>query len=410
MSETSPLRITEERWRRLESLFHAACEVTGEDREALIRRESGGDRELELELRAMLRHAEGAENRIAGAIQRIAAQAAGERDWTGRHFGPYRILREIGRGGMGLVFEGWRDDAEYGKRVALKVAPDWKDLGPLRERFRNERQILARLEHPNIARFLDGGTEDGVPYFAMEYIDGKPVTVWVRERNLGLRERIAVFRQICAAVSCAHENLVIHRDLKPSNILVDRTDTVKLLDFGIATFLSPMMGQSAETTGVRLWTPDYASPEQMRGGAITVRTDVYSLGLMLYELLCGEKAQSADPSSPLALDHSVCEREPLPPSVRAAARGEQSLSRQSKGRSGHDCRDGDPQRAGAPLQFRGGPRCGSRPVPGGPNGGSPPQHRGLPVLQVLPPPSDGLRRGGRADDLCRRGRYRLHLI
>src|ERR1700685_1561703 len=121
MSEISPLRITEERWRRLESLFHAACELTGEDRESLIRRETGADRELEAELRAMLRNADGAEDRLGGNVQRIAANAAGERDWTGRHFGPYRILREIGRGGMGLVFEGWRDDAEYGKRVALKV-------------------------------------------------------------------------------------------------------------------------------------------------------------------------------------------------------------------------------------------------------------------------------------------------
>ena len=331
MSETLPLNFTEERWRRLESLFHAAADLSDQDRESFIGRELASDRALELELRAMLLHAAGARNRIAGTIQRVAGQAACGRDWVGRHFGPYRIIREIGRGGMGLVFEAWRDDAEYGKRVALKVAPDWRDLEQLRERFRNERQILARLEHPNIARFLDGGTDDGVPYFAMEYIDGKPVTEWVRERNLGLRERIRLFRQICAAVSCAHENLVIHRDLKPSNILVDRTDTVKLLDFGIATLFSPIVEQSTEITGVRLWTPDYSSPELIRGGVITVRTDVYSLGLVLYELLCGERAQIADPSSPLALDRSICDVEPVLPSIRAAVGGQTNLSRQLKG-------------------------------------------------------------------------------
>ncbi len=231
---------------------------------------------------------------------------------------------------MGLVFEAERDDAEYHKTVALKVAPDWRDLEQLRERFRVERQILAGLEHPNIARFFDGGTENGVPYFAMEYIDGKPLTQWVEERDLGLRERIGVFRQVCAAVSCAHENLVIHRDLKPANILVDRMDAPKLLDFGIATLLSPI-GESGQTTGVRHWTPDYTSPEQVRGGAVTIRTDVYSLGLILYELLCGERAQVADQSSPLALDRSICEAEPAAPSVRAAARGRKNLSRQLRG-------------------------------------------------------------------------------
>ena len=302
-----------------------------EDREALIERETTGDSKLRQDLRAMLEHSRGARDRIANAVERVAGRAAGGQNWIGRRFGPYQVVREIGRGGMGLVFEAYRDDAEYEKRVALKVAPDWRDLERLRERFRSERQILARLEHPNIARFLDGGSEDGLPYFAMEYIDGKPVTAWAREHALNIHQRIVLFRQICAAVAYAHENLIIHRDLKPANILVDRNQTPKLLDFGISTLLRPVPEESAATTGNSPWTPDYTSPEQVRGNAVTVRTDVYSLGLILYELLCGERAQPADTSSPLALDHSICETDPPPPSVQAASRGEAAVSRQLRG-------------------------------------------------------------------------------
>lgn len=302
MSETAPLHLTQERWCRLEALFHAALDLSGAEREFFIERETGNDVDMRRELRAMLRHANGAADRIAGTIERIAGRSADGHDWTGRRFGPYRIVREIGRGGMGLVFEAWRDDAEYDKTVALKVAPDWRDLQRLRERFRNERQILARLEHPNIARFLDGGTDHGIPYFAMEYIEGKPVTEWVRARHLSLRDRIELFRRICAAVHYAHENLIVHRDLKPANILVDRNDTPKLLDFGIATLLSPIGEDAAVTTGLRLWTPDCTSPEQVRGGAVTVRSDIYSLGLI-----------------------------PGPPSLHAAMHGEKSLSRRLRG-------------------------------------------------------------------------------
>ncbi|MGH9666410.1 MAG: serine/threonine-protein kinase, partial [Bryobacteraceae bacterium] len=319
------------RWRKLEPLFHAALSLSGEERECFIERETAGDADLRRELRGMLQYSDSAGERIAGTVERIVRQAGGAGNWIGRRFGPYRVVREIGRGGMGVVFEAWRDDTEYDKTVALKVAPDWRDRDRLRERFRNERQILARLEHANIARFLDGGTADGVPYFVMEYIDGKPVTQWAKARKLGIHERIGLFQQICAAVHYAHENLIVHRDLKPANILVDRNDTPKLLDFGIATLLSPILEQTGDTTGARLWTPDYCSPEQVRGGAVTVRTDIYSLGLILYELLCGERAQAADSSSPLALERSICEAEPAPPSVRAAARGERGLSRQLRG-------------------------------------------------------------------------------
>jgi len=314
-------------WSRLESLFYEASVLEGEEQDRFVEQATAGDDALRVELRDLLRRSNSAGARIAAMVERVAARVAGGSNWAGRTFGPYRIVREIGRGGMGLVFEAWRDDAEYHKKVALKVAPDWRDLAWLRDRFRNERQILARLEHPNIARFLDGGTEDGIPYFAMEYIDGQPVTVWVHEHGLGVRERVAMFRQICAAVSYAHENLVIHRDLKPANILVDATGTPKLLDFGIATLLDAVATQASSTTGSRLWTPDYASPEQVRGDPITVRTDVYSLGLLLYELLCGERAQGGEQPSPAAVERAVCETDPDPPSVVAAARGDKALSR-----------------------------------------------------------------------------------
>jgi eukaryotic-like serine/threonine-protein kinase len=331
MRETLPLEFTDDRWRCLEAMFHAALDLRKDHREDYINRATAGDVDLERELREMLEHSEGAEARISGTVERIARRAAGGRDWIGRHFGPYRIIREIGRGGMGMVFEACRDDAEYDKTVALKVAPDWQDPERWNERFRNERQILARLEHPNIARLLDGGTDDGIPYFAMEYIRGKPITEWARERGLLLRERINLFRQVCAAVHYAHENLVVHRDLKPANILVDQNDTPKLLDFGIATLLRPMGDNATLTTGVHLWTPDYTSPEQVRGGAVTVRTDVYSLGLLLYELLLDERAQIADVSSPLALDRSICETDQPLPSLRAAIRGDKGLSQRLRG-------------------------------------------------------------------------------
>jgi len=320
-----------ESWSRLESLFHAASVLEGEEQERFIEGETTGDPALRSELRDLLRHAGSAGKRIAAVVEQVAVRAAGGSNWAGRIFGPYRIVREIGRGGMGIVFEACRDDSEYFKRVALKVAPDWRDLDWLRERFRNERQILARLEHPNIARFLDGGTENGIPYFAMEFVDGQPITVWAREHSLGIRERIAMFRQICSAVSYAHENLVIHRDVKPGNILVDSSGTPKLLDFGIAAFIDAVAAHTANTTGAGLWTPDYASPEQVRGQPLNVRSDVYSLGLVLYELLSDERAQSAENLSPVAMQHAICETDSPPPSARAAVRGDRASSSQLRG-------------------------------------------------------------------------------
>jgi eukaryotic-like serine/threonine-protein kinase len=289
------------RWERLEELFARAIELPRERRAAFAESETASDPELRAELLALLDHDTGAAGRIAQAIGNAAKAASLTTEWAGRRFGPYRIVREIGRGGMGMVFEALHDDDEYRKTVSLKIGLWWHDVDLLRERFRHERQILAGLEHPNIARFLDGGTQDGIPYFAMEYVEGCPITEYARRRGLKLRDRIELFRQVCAAVQYAHQNLLVHRDLKPGNILVNEEGLPKLLDFGIAKLLSPAPEAAFHTlTGTAPWTPHYASPEQVQGRPITTRTDVYSLGLILFELLVGERAQKADPSSPAA--------------------------------------------------------------------------------------------------------------
>ena len=214
--------------------------------------------------------------------------------------------------------------------MALKIAPLWTDVASVRERFRLERQILAGLEHPSIARLLDGGTADGVPYFVMEYIDGLPITEFCDRRGLDIRARLALVRQVCAAVHFAHESFVVHRDLKPSNILVSDDGIPKLLDFGIAKLLDPGAGGATATVEAR-WTPNYTSPEQVRGRAVTTRTDVYSLGLVLYELLTGELAQVADCTSVATLARSICEIEPPLPSVRAAGRCGRSWANRLRG-------------------------------------------------------------------------------
>jgi len=317
--------LTEERWQRLQDLFHAARELGGASRAEFIARETGSDPELRIELEEMLANADGASDRIAGAISLIAVEASTGSGWLGRRVGSYRLVREIGRGGMGIVFEAHSDDDEYRKTVAIKLATSWRASGVPAD-FRNERQILAGLEHPNIERLLDGGSEDRVPYFAMEHVEGTPITEYARA--LALRQRIQIFQQVCSAVHYAHQSLIVHRDLKPGNILVTTEGVPKLLDFGIAKLLSPIEDSPSTTaTGVARCTPDYASPEQILGQPVTTRTDVYSLGLILFELLTEERAQKADTSSPLAFHRSVCETSlPL-----ASAKAPATVARQLTG-------------------------------------------------------------------------------
>jgi len=296
----------EERWAKLQGWFEQAMDLASTERAGFVAALDVSD-DLRRELEGMVRVASSGGVDIGQSISKVAETASASLGQP-RRFGPYRIVREIGHGGMGVVYEAVRDDAEFRQRVALKIAPQWRGEDQLHARIRHERQVLASLDHPNIARLLDGGSENGVPYFAMEYVDGTPLTVFVKERGFPVKGRIVLFQQILAGVQYAHLRMVVHRDLKPSNILVAEMGAPKLLDFGIAKILDPMAGPSNTATGM-IWTPDYASPEQVRGLPVTAQTDVYSLGLILYELLTGVRAQTADTSSPLALDRSICEQE-----------------------------------------------------------------------------------------------------
>ena len=240
---------------------------------------------------------------------------------VGSEIGPYRLTALLGRGGMGAVFAAERSDGTFSQRVALKLVRSSGDGSRLVSRFRRERAILARLEHPHIARLLDGGvTPDGEPWFAMELIEGEALAGYAERAGLDLRQRVELFLQICDAVAYAHRMLVVHRDLKPANVLVDRDGQAKLLDFGIAKLLDRGTGDTLVTRAdERVLTPDYAAPEQVLGQAITTTTDVYALGLLLFEMLTGERAQALHGKSALEAERWVVNREVMRPSATAAA-------------------------------------------------------------------------------------------
>lgn len=237
----------------------------------------------------------------------------------GQAVGSYRILREVGRGGMGVVYLAARADDQFKKHVAIKLLRRDMDTDDVVRRFRNERQILASIDHPNIGRLLDGGTtEDGRPYFLMEYIEGAPIDAYCDSHKLSVRERLELFRTVCSAVHFAHQNLVVHRDLKPGNILVSSDGVPRLLDFGIAKLLKPEYHTTV--AGVtrqeeRVMTPEYASPEQVRGEPITTASDVYSLGVLLYELLSGHHPYSSKGRAIHEISRAICEEDPRRPST-----------------------------------------------------------------------------------------------
>jgi serine/threonine protein kinase/Tfp pilus assembly protein PilF len=243
----------------------------------------------------------------------------------GRPVGPYRIEREIGRGGMGTVYEAWRADGEFQHRVAIKLVNAGLDNNFVLKRFRNERQILAALDHPNIGRLLGGGTtENGDPYFVMEYIEGQPLYRYAETQQLSIADRLRLFTQICDAVQYAHEKLVIHRDIKPTNIMVSSTGAPKLLDFGIAKLLDPQLVSDTTpqtTLGVRLMTIEYASPEQVQALPITFQSDVYSLGVILYELLTSHSPYRFRNLLPHEVARAIIEDEPELPSIAVARPG-----------------------------------------------------------------------------------------
>ena len=314
----SGVAITPERWHRLEEIFHAAAALAPSQRAAYVDEVCPGDADLRREALVLLAKRSGVWD-IAAEVQRAASSALDDGRLVGARLGPHRMVREIGRGGMGRVYLAHRDDDQFHRRVAVKIADAAQQL-EAHARFRSERQILAALDHPNIARLLDGGaTEDGVPYLVLEYVEGEPIDRFCDSRQLGIEERLRIFRGVCSAVHHVHQNLVVHRDIKPANVLVTPDGTPKLLDFGIAKLRKPeLLGQAPVVTRAeyRPMTPEYASPEQVRGEAVTPASDVYSLGVLLYELLTGCRPLRLEGEG-IAIERIVSEVEPEPPS-RAA--------------------------------------------------------------------------------------------
>ena len=320
---------TSERRELIDAVFDAALDRPTAERMAWLVERCGDDRGLLREVEKLL----DAHARTSGILDRwppipvrtLVAEAPPE----GR-FGPYRVLRELGRGGMGVVYLAERDDGHFRRRVAVKLLRYGPHAEELYRRFIAERQILASLDHPNIAQLLDGGVTDGdLPYLVMEYVDGVPIARYCDERRLDVEARIRLFCDVCAAVHHAHQNLIVHRDLKPSNIFVTRDGQVKLLDFGIAKVLGPALAgvEPPETrTGFRVMTPEYASPEQVRGDALTTASDIYALGVVLYELLAGSRPYRLTSASPHEIAQAICEREPERPSSRVTRQAAEPLT------------------------------------------------------------------------------------
>ena len=302
--------------------MQAALEASPADRALLLDEVCAGDLSLRAEVESLLAYDGPSKDLLDTAAFANTAKMRSEGEaepMEGRLVGPYKIIRRIGYGGMGTVFLAARADDQYRKRVAIKLVRRGMDTEFILSRFLHERQILASLDHQNIARLLDGGTtEDGLPYFVMEYIEGLTIDRYCDAHKLSTVERLKLFRSICAAVHFAHQNLVVHRDIKPSNILVTSEGVPKLLDFGIAKLLNPeLYAQTIVPTAIqlRLMTPDYASPEQVRGQAITTATDTYSLGVLLYELLTGHRPYRLASSLPQEIERIICEQEPDKPST-----------------------------------------------------------------------------------------------
>ncbi len=314
-----------ERWERVQRLFFASLELPEHERAAYLARASAGDASLSDEVQALLTldGTEGEQNALADLVAE-AAQAMVDAPGisrTGQMLGPYQVQEKIAQGGMGAVYVAERADESFEQRVAIKVLAGNLLAPGFEEQFRAERQILARLGHPNIARLLDGGTTpDGLPYLVMEYIEGQDIVSWADASALDVRARLATFCTVCSAVQYAHQNLVVHRDIKPSNILVTAGGEPKLLDFGIAKWVDPSQDASASPltrAHLHMMTPEYASPEQVRGEPMTTAADVYALGALLYQLLTGRAPFVLDAGSPSELHKAVCEQVPARPSTVA---------------------------------------------------------------------------------------------
>lgn len=302
------------RWQKLKDVFNEVIELAPENRRAYLSELGINEETLSAELAELIDVDREAENFLGEPIS-LQSDSFSPPSFVGETIGHYRIVREVERGGMGVVFEAARSDGEFKQRVAVKLVNRNFFSDELVKRFRKERQILARLEHPNIVRLLDGGfTRGKTPYYVMEFIEGTPVNVYCRERNLDADQKLNLFLQICEAVAYAHRQLIVHRDLKPSNILVTKNGQIKLLDFGIAKILEADADAQTQTQNAPL-TPAYSSPEQIKGETITTASDVFSLGAILYELLTERSPYEIYGVGRMEILRGICEIEPKPPSA-----------------------------------------------------------------------------------------------
>jgi serine/threonine protein kinase len=305
-----------ERWRQIREVFDHAVALPTSERTEYLNSACASDSDLRHEVESLLLSNSQAKvgflNTPAVDLAKALPPPAPSR--VGRRIGAYHILEEIGQGGMGEVYRAGRADGQYEKEVAIKLVRGGYDSAAVLDRFRHERQILASLDHPNIARLLDGGTtEDSLPYLVMELIEGTRIDEYCHTHDLNVNQRLQLFLQVCSAVQYAHQRLVIHRDIKPGNILVTEEGVPKLLDFGIAKILDPSAGVEATIAGPL--TPEYASPEQILGEPITTATDVYSLGVVLYQLLAGRSPYPPMTKTAHEFARAICEFEPERPSV-----------------------------------------------------------------------------------------------
>ncbi|MFZ1292016.1 MAG: serine/threonine-protein kinase [Melioribacteraceae bacterium] len=305
----------------LKSIFQKALDLDKSEREKFFNNLSEEQKEYVDEVKSLIASYEKTEDflEIASNYNQIFTSNENEiHPLIGKHIGPYLIESEIGFGGMGIVFVGRRDDKEFDQKVAIKILKQGLSTKYLVKRFENERQILANLQHPNIAKLFDGGkTSDGLPYLIMEFIQGLLITEYCAKNNLDIKQILELFRIVCSAVHYAHQNLIIHRDLKPANILINEQGMPKLLDFGIAKLLDESVEiENIKLTQTKMWhlTPDYASPEQIKGENITTGSDVYSLGVLLYELISGNQPYKFFNVSPLSINKTIDETNIIKPS------------------------------------------------------------------------------------------------
>jgi tetratricopeptide (TPR) repeat protein/predicted Ser/Thr protein kinase len=309
--------VTAEQWRKARDLFDAALSLPPEERQGFVRARTATEPELLAEVESLLAaHAQSEGRYETGPAALIPRENPSPE--TGRRIGPWRLLREVGEGGAGIVYAAARDDSSYQKIVALKLMRPDRESREMVRRFKLERQVLASLDHPHISRMLDAGTADGGrAYLVMEFVEGVPLDQWIASRELSIEDKLRLFLNVADAVGYAHRNLVVHCDLKPANILVNTDGEPKLLDFGIAKLLRPEFSADLGITRPfgRMMTPEYASPEQVRGEPVKVSVDIYALGLLLYRMLTGKPPYEFPSASMIDIERTICQTEPKRPSA-----------------------------------------------------------------------------------------------